>query len=209
MNGAVVFDLFHTLVDTEHLRPPGFRTIDAVGAAIGADAGAFAAFWASAYHERETSMRELADLVADYCKQAGLEFTASAWREVDALFGVCRDDALRRPDPAIVKLVAALATQTSVAVLSNCDVREVREWRASPLAEHIAVFGRSCEIGVMKPDVRSYRWVLQRLGIEAPDATFVGNGITGLRISRRVASGGGVTAGCRGISRRGSEQVGS
>ncbi len=176
MNQAVVFDLFHTLVDTEHLRPPGFRTIDAVGEAIGAQPEPFLAYWEQSYVERETSMLELVDLVAIYCERAQLQFDDRTRRRVDALFGVCRDDALRFPEPAMVELVATLARRSPIAVLSNCDMREVREWGASPLAGHFAVFARSCEIGAMKPDLRTYEWVLDRLGVDARCATFVGNG---------------------------------
>ncbi|MEM8618554.1 MAG: HAD family hydrolase [Actinomycetota bacterium] len=190
MRTAVVFDLFHTLVDTEHLRPPGFRTVDAVGEVIGAQPDRFAAFWATSYAERETSMLELVDLVGDYCMLVGIDFDDHTRREVDALFGRCRDDALRFPEPAMAELIAELATRSSIGVLSNCDVREVREWDASPYAEHVDVFGRSCEIGVMKPDVGSYRWVLERLGVRADEATFVGNGASNELDGARAAGFG-------------------
>ena len=178
-SAGVVFDLFLTLVDTEHLRPVGFDPVAEVANVIGVESARFAAFWEETYVERETTMLDLVALTERFCDAVGVPLTGAQREQVDALFGVCKDDALRFPDPAMVELVASLAAQRPVGVLSNCHAREVRHWVSSPLAEHVAVFGRSCEIGVMKPDVRSYRWVLDRLGVDPTHAIFVGNGSSG------------------------------
>ena len=61
-------------------------------------------------------------------------------------------------------------------VLSNCHEREVRCWAESPLARHVTVFGRSCDIGAMKPDLRPYRWMATQLRIEPGKSVYVGNG---------------------------------
>ena len=39
-----------------------------------------------------------------------------------------------------------------------------------------AVFGRSCDIGAMKPDLRPYRWMATQLRIEPGQSVYVGNG---------------------------------
>ena len=44
-----MFDLFHTLVDTEHLRPRGFRDVTAVAEVCEVDLDRFGAFWSATY----------------------------------------------------------------------------------------------------------------------------------------------------------------
>ena len=46
---AFVFDVFHTLVDTEHLRPRGFRDVTAVAEVCEVDLDRFGAFWSATY----------------------------------------------------------------------------------------------------------------------------------------------------------------
>lgn len=187
---AVVFDLFHTLVDTEHVRPPGFDAVNVVATLIGAEPADFRDFWERTYIERETSPIDLVELTARYCDEAGLELGTRARSRIDAAFGVCKDDALLHPRSDVTALVATVAANGAVGVLSNCHTREVRAWSASPLAQHVTVFGRSCDIGYMKPDARSYRWMLDRLGVDAEHATFVGNGSSGeLEGARAVGFG--------------------
>ena len=41
-----------------------------------------------------------------------------------------------------------------------------RCWAESPLARHVTVFGRSCDIGAMKPDLWPYRWMATQLRID-------------------------------------------
>lgn len=44
---AFVLGLFHTLVDTEHLRPRGFHEVAAVAEVCGVDRDRFSAFWSA------------------------------------------------------------------------------------------------------------------------------------------------------------------
>jgi putative hydrolase of the HAD superfamily len=173
---AVVFDLFHTLVDTEHLRPTGFSALAQISSLTGLDQPALAEFWAGTYLERETTTIDLVDLVERYCRSVGVAVIAAQRREIDALFGVCKDDALRFPHPDMVSLVAELSRRVSIGVLSNCHAREVRCWPESPFAPYVTAIGRSCEIGTMKPDPVAYQWVLEAVGVTAGNSVYVGNG---------------------------------
>ena len=173
---AFVFDLFHTLVDTEHLRPRGFRAVTAVAEVCGVDLDRFGAFWSATYVERETTPIGLVVLVERFCETERGPLTADERASVDEIFGLCKDDALRAPEQGIVELVARLARRRPIGVLSNCHEREVRCWAESPLARHITVFGRSCDIGAMKPDLRPYRWMATQLRIEPGQSVYVGNG---------------------------------
>ena len=174
--GAFVFDLFHTLVDTEHLRPPGFDEVTAVAEMCGVDRDRFGAFWSATYVERESTPIDPVALVERFCETEREPLTADEWARVDEILGKCQDEALRTPEPGIVELVAKLARRRPIGVLSNCHEREVRCWGESPLARHVAVFGRSCDIGAMKPDLRPYRWMARQLRIDMGESVYVGNG---------------------------------
>ena len=171
-----VFDLFHTLVDTEHLRPRGFQELTAVAEACGVDRDRFGAFWSATYVERETTPLDLLALVERFCETERGPLTADERANIDEIFGLCKDDALRSPEPGIVELLAELARRRAIGVLSNCHEREVRCWAESPLARHVTVFGRSCDIGAMKPDLRPYRWMATQLRAEPGKSVYVGNG---------------------------------
>ena len=174
--GAFVFDLFHTLVDPEHFRSPGFRRVAAVAEVCGVDLDRFGAFWSATYVERETTPIDLVVLVERFCETEREPLTAAKRASVDEILGKCQDEALRAPEPEIVELVAKLARRRPIGVLSNCHEREVRCWAESPLARHVTVFGRSCDIGAMKPDLRPYRWMATQLRIEPRKSVYVGNG---------------------------------
>lgn len=188
--GAVVFDLFHTLVDTEHVRPEGFRAVTAVAEVCGLDPDSFEVFWSATYVERETTPIDLVALVERHCLGRRGPLTPAERTRVDEIFGVARDEALRRPDPRIVELVTTLAEGRTVGVLSNCYEREVRCWPESPLASLVRVFGRSCDIGAMKPDLRAYRWISTELDVDPARAIYVGNGSSDELVGARRAGFG-------------------
>ena len=174
--GAFVFDLFHTLVDPEQFRLPGFRRVEVVADVCGLDRDRFSAFWSAIYVERETTPIDLVALVERFCETEREPLTADERASVDEILGMCQDEALRAPEPRVVELVAKLARRRPIGVLSNCHRREVRCWGESPLARHVTVFGRSCDIGAMKPDLRPYRWMAEQLRIEPGESVYVGNG---------------------------------
>ena len=174
--GAFVFDLFHTLVDPERSRLPGFRRVAAVAEVCGVDLDRFGAFWSATYVERETTPIDLVVLVERFCETERKPLTAAERASVDEILGKCQDAALRAPEPEIVELVAKLARRRPIGVLSNCHEREVRCWAESLLARHVTVFGRSYDIGAMKPDLRPYRWIAEQLQIELGESAYVGNG---------------------------------
>lgn len=176
ITSAVVFDLFHTLVDTEHLRPPGFDEIDAVADVCRVDPAALRDFWDATYVERETTSIDLVDLLQRHVGTVGVELTTHQRSDVDAIFGVTKDEALRRPIPAMVHIVRDTAANGPVGVLSNCHEREVRCWPESPLSTGVSVFGRSSRIGTMKPHGAAYDWVLTRLAADPFRSVYVGNG---------------------------------
>ena len=192
MSDAVIFDLFHTLIDTEHLRPPGFDAVTSIAALLGLDDRQLRSFWNETYIERETNQLDLVDLISRFAADHEIALSEPQRTQVDRLFGVVKDEALRRPRADMVGLVRAVAGQATAGVLSNCHQREVRCWPESPLAHHVTAFGRSCAIGVMKPHPDSYQWVLDALGVDAGSSIYVGNGSSDELVGAREAGFGSI-----------------
>ena len=188
--GALVFDLFHTLVDPEQFRSPGFHRVEAVADVCRLDRDRFGAFWSATYVERETTPIDPVELVERFCEKERGPLTADERASIDDILGICQDQALRAPEPRIVELVAKLARRRPIGVLSNCHQREVRCWDESPLARHVTVFGRSCDIGAMKPDLRPYQWIAKQLQIEPSESVYVGNGSSDELVGARQAGFG-------------------
>ncbi len=184
---AAVFDLFHTLIDTEHVRPEGFNPILRIADVLGVDGGEFGAFWSSVSIESETTPVDAADLVARFAASSGLEMNTQVRKEVNDLLGRYRDMAILNPEPAAVALVSRLSEQTRLGLLSNCYEREVRSWPVSPLAPFFDVSLFSYQIGAMKPSVVTYDGALNALQVDADRAVFVGNGASSELLGAREA----------------------
>lgn len=162
----------------------------AVAEVCGVDRDRFGAFWSATYVERETTPIDRVELVERFCEKERGPLTADERASIDDILGICQDQALRAPEPRIVELVAKLARRRPIGVLSNCHQREVRCWDESPLARHVTVFGRSCDIGAMKPDLRPYQWIAKQLQIEPSESVYVGNGSSDELVGARQAGFG-------------------
>ena len=173
---GVVFDLFHTLVNPDPLKPEGWHPTWAIAELLDIEPEPFRAFWQRTFIERETTPIEMPDLVARYMATAGRMLSDEDAATIDGYFGVGNDHAITEPDPRMADLVRELAARGPVGVLSNCYHRETAGWAASPFAPWVAVLTRSCDIGVRKPDVGAYLVTLDALGLAGPECTFVGNG---------------------------------
>jgi len=60
--------------------------------------------------------------------------------------------------------------------VSNADAMEIRGWGDSPAAGCFDATIFSCEVGYVKPEPQIYRICLERLGVSAGEAVFVGDG---------------------------------
>lgn len=173
---AVVFDLFHTLIDPEPHRPDGFDQVSAIAAACRFDRAEFDRFWAATYIERETTTIDVIDLVQRHASTDGIVLGPEQRQQLDTIFGAAEDAAMLAPDDRLVDLLARVATVVPVGVLSNCHEHEVRRWPDSPFVPHVTVLGRSSRIGAMKPDRRAYDWISDRLDADPGASIYVGNG---------------------------------
>ncbi|NIA26011.1 MAG: HAD hydrolase-like protein [Gammaproteobacteria bacterium] len=174
---AVVFDLFHTLVDPEDFRPPAFTRLEVLSVEIGIDLDAFSEFWAATSLERTTTGVRVVDLVDRFAGDLGLPLTTQQRLLTDDIMGRCQDRSIEKPRSEVSSLVVDLkARGWQLGLLSNCHEREVRAWPTSPLAPYFDTVGFSHVIGAKKPKREAYAYVLDRLDVPAARSAYVGNG---------------------------------
>ena len=177
---AVVFDLFHTLVDPEDFRPREFDRVGEVARALGVEAGPFRDHWEGELAELVCCPDRPADRAAAYARARGREVTPAVWAMVDDILGRYQDLALERPRPEVLRALGDLRSAGyRLGLLSNAHERDVRAWERSPLSPLLdgAVF--SCFAGHAKPAAAAYRAVLDAVGAEAGRSAFVADGGSG------------------------------
>jgi len=177
---AVVFDLFHTLVDPEDFRPRDFDRAGEVARALGVEPGPFRDYWESQLAELVVCADRPADRAVAYARARGRELPPAVWVEVDDILGRYQDLALEHPRPEVVGALGGLRSQGySLGLLSNAHERDVRAWGRSPLCPLVdgAVF--SCFLGRAKPSPGAYEAALEAVGAAAARAAFVADGGSG------------------------------
>jgi len=171
--GAVLFDLFHTLVDMSSA-PPDTATHDLLG--VSAEAWAEQIFYHAPHHALGTetdpydSVRQIAHAIDPTIPEERIR------RAVDARPLRFRA-ALLNVRPAILDAIGRLrALGLKIGLISNAGLDEVEAWEESPLAPLFDVVLFSCHEGVMKPDREIYQRAASRLGLPPERCLFVGDG---------------------------------
>jgi putative hydrolase of the HAD superfamily len=175
---AVVFDLFHTIVDPEDFRPKDHHRAEQAAKLLRVDTTKFSSYWSKTLSIRNTS-RSMTPihLVEQFLAREGLTRDKELLAKVDYELGQFQDMALLNPRSEIVSALRSLRDRgLKLGLLTNCDSREARQWPNSPMAPffHSACF--SYDIGVMKPELRAYETVLERLGEIGKRTVYVGDG---------------------------------
>ncbi len=170
---AVLFDLFHTLVDV--VAAPGASgryTADI----LGVDRREWNRMCFSDWHEicRPTAhcevIRTLAHRIDPGIDEGRI---VEAARERQARF----DHALCSIRPGVLEaLVKLRKAGFHLALVSNASSGEVSAWPRSPLSEIFDTAVFSCDCGSRKPEPAIYREALARVGCDAREALFVGDG---------------------------------
>jgi putative hydrolase of the HAD superfamily len=177
--GAVVFDLFGTLV---HEFPAGefHEAVRAVGATLGVDPREFQEGWEATAIGRQTGeFLDVEENVRMICLAFGVvpddEMLAEALAHRWALY-----EAYFHPRPGARETLAGVAARgLPMALVSMCAPDTPDLWRASPLSSFVGVEVFSCEVGLRKPDPEIYLLASERLGVEAGACLYVGDGAYG------------------------------
>jgi putative hydrolase of the HAD superfamily len=162
---AVVFDLWDTVATWPRGDSAHAELVEAVGLTPEE--------WAAL----EQCDRRWTVAFAEYLDWLGVE-PDSAARAVEL-----RTEMTRRalvPAEGVLELLAELrARSLRLGLISNCSSEVGELWEESPFAGAFDAVLVSAKEGVAKPDPRIYRLALERLGVAAHEAIFVGDGDAG------------------------------
>jgi putative hydrolase of the HAD superfamily len=190
---AVVFDLFHTLVDPQEHVAPGFRRLAAVADILGIAASEVELWWEQVVGELVTSPVSPIQSLVEFARSRRIVLSPGDVAELDRAMGAGADAALARPIAGAVETLAGLRRRgLGVALLSNALVRDVQTYLESPLAGVVDDACLSCFIGLAKPDPAAYSQVLERIGAVAARCLYVGDGGSDEFVGARSSRFGGV-----------------
>ncbi len=133
--------------------------------------------WADGAVRGGASTRELWDgYFSSLLRGGGFAEARMDWA-LDALRKANREDGLwRRPIPGARELLARLRrTGRRLAVVSNAEGQVEADLRKAGLADDLEVVIDSFHVGVAKPDPRIFEIALERLGVDAQQAVYVGD----------------------------------
>jgi len=169
---AVLFDLFHTLVDLN----------DAPGEASSALLGIDPLVWNRKimYEAAHHALGEISDpyeSVRRIAHEVDPAIPEERIRQAVEARPRRFRHALRHVRPPILDGLRALrALDLPLALVSNAGLDEIEAWEESPLAALIDAPVFSCLARLMKPDPGIYRHAAERLGVAPADCLFVGDG---------------------------------
>jgi putative hydrolase of the HAD superfamily len=164
--GAVIFDLWETLVDwpVEDAR----RLTQRIAAHTGLDDDAFTLAWEENYRLRETG-----PLAAAY-RALGLRD-----EHIEGFVGARHELARRAlvPREGVVETLDELrARGLKLGLISVCSEDVPAAWPETPLAGRFDATTFSSECGVMKPEPEIYLRTADALGVDPADTLYVGDG---------------------------------
>ena len=166
---AVIFDLWATLVPWD--QDGANRFYDAMAQASGVEEERFREAWLSGRKSREVGP------IGDHLR--GLFAELGAKPDLDEILAMRRDWTKRslQPRPDALDTLAELRRRGHLlGLISVCSQDVPNVWDETPFAEALDEVVFSCDVGVSKPDPRIYEIACERLGVEATECLFVGDG---------------------------------
>jgi putative hydrolase of the HAD superfamily len=139
--------------------------------AAGVEESRFREAWLSGRKSREVGP------IVDHLH--GLFHELGAEPDLDAILDMRRDWTKRslQPRPDALETLAELRRRGHLlGLISVCSQDVPHVWAETPFADALDEVVFSCDVGVSKPDPWIYEIACERLGVEAADCLFVGDG---------------------------------
>lgn len=180
---AVFFDLFFTLIYPQY--STGKNEYDVVG--ISAEEWEHYAENDDVYKARALGeIKDEREIIDRIICSMPYKISEEQMIEILNLREVRMQRALFEVDEKILHTIREIHEKDiKICLVSNADVIDCKYWSQSPLASFFdeAIF--SCDVGIMKPDLKIYDYALRKLNVKADESLFVGDGgsdeLTGAR----------------------------
>jgi putative hydrolase of the HAD superfamily len=171
---AVLFDLFETLITESLTRPAG---VSSLASEFGCERESFRTRWKAlrpAVTVGQLSFRQALEDIT----------TALGCRADDATLQRLCDERTRTKaaafaqiEPQVLMMIDILRRRNlRLGVISNCCAEDVAAWPQCSLVSRFDCAVFSFEVGLAKPDPDIYMEAVRRLGVDASDAWFIGDG---------------------------------
>ena len=173
MKKAVFFDLFFTLANMEYQSENEFTLLN-----ISRKEWEASAENADVYQQRATGKlkteKEMLESMA-----AGLPFSVTE-NQLEKLVEI-RNDRYRKSlteiHPDILFTLKQLKDNgIKLCLVSNADIIDKKYWGISPLKDYFDAVIFSCDVGIVKPDVKIYQLAMEKLSVSPAESIFVGDG---------------------------------
>lgn len=171
---AAFFDLFFTLIRPDY--SCNVNEYDILG--LSADAWERYAENPILYQERAIGrIKSEEDIIGRILSSIPLECSDAQKQQVQK----AREDRMRNAllnvqDEVLETLKHLKQKHIKVGLISNADVIDCKYWKESALAPLFDDVIFSCNVGMLKPDIRIYRLAMERMGVISDDSIFVGDG---------------------------------
>jgi putative hydrolase of the HAD superfamily len=166
---AIVFDLWQTLVPWPH--ESALALYREMADAVGVPREEFVEVWTS--HRSQRDVGPLAESVRRVFERLGVE--ADPQVVMSMRRGWTRDSLVPRPG-ALETLAELRCRGHLLGLITVCSEDVAELWGSSLFGGVFDATVFSCEVGLTKPDPRIYELCCRRLGVEAADCLFVGDG---------------------------------
>lgn len=172
---AVLFDLFTTLTSLKHLKDaPGRFTYEILGVPPEA--------WSNALFHK--SRQRLIGAITDPVEIIkDVAWKIDPWISEDVLKEAVDERRIRfryclenPPEGVVDSLREIRNAGYKTALVSNADVIEIEAWKGSELDSCFDEIIFSCHEGFMKPDPEIFTLATERVGVDAEDCLYVGDG---------------------------------
>lgn len=174
---AIVFDLFHTLIDPEDHRPKDFRRSEHVADALGIERDPFWDWWRETAYPRVTGVTHLVDEVAAYALGQGVKTSPEEIDRAVSESARYQRKAMEAPRAEVLRALEDLRGEgMKLGLLSNVEEWELRGFKSTPLWPLMDAASFSYEIGSVKPELEAYVNILRKLDADPTDTAYVANG---------------------------------
>jgi putative hydrolase of the HAD superfamily len=171
---AVIFDLYETLVTQSGVNVP---RAGALGEALGLDATAYRKKWKELRPLALRGELTFSEALTKVGATLGVDLPADRVEHACAARVRANTVVFEKADSELVALTRDLARRgLGLATISNCIAEDVAAWPVCAFAPHFRCAVFSFAVRMVKPDAGIYVAALERLGVQAKEALYIGDG---------------------------------
>jgi putative hydrolase of the HAD superfamily len=175
---AVIFDLYGTLIENFPAQT-SLENLTKMAEIVGVPPDAFAAEWRKDFAVRMTgTIKDHRACISNICQRLGIKpADVKIDKAASVRFILNQQEVMSSKPDAVDVLKNLKASGYKTALLSNCSMETSKIWPNTELAPLIDVPVMSSVEGIMKPDVRLFKIVLKKLGVEPEACVYVADGV--------------------------------